>query len=113
MLAVGVVEMMPDQELFSVIHPGPPGPQARAANILHEAWLKRWLICKGLLCKHLSRSSPVFAILAAIADGSVGWVCYFPGDCPVPRSSAWSRRATRRSTCCLSSTGRSPGVGGN
>ena len=37
MLAIGVVQLMPDQELFSVIHPGPEfplqaGPFAAAAN---------------------------------------------------------------------------------
>ncbi len=75
MLAVSVVEMMPDQELFTVIHPGPPALKFHR-NLFREIWRKRWLFVKGMLCKHLARSSPVFAILAAIADGSVGWICY-------------------------------------
>lgn len=75
MLAVGVVEMMPDQELFSIIHPGPPGVSLRK-DVFRQVWRKRWLFFKGLICKHLARSSPVFAILAAIADGTVGWICY-------------------------------------
>lgn len=75
MLAVSVVEMMPDQELFAVIHPGPPRLRF-GRDIFREIWLKRWLFCKGLVCKHLSRSSPVFAILAAIAPGRIGWICY-------------------------------------
>jgi hypothetical protein len=77
MLAIGVVQMMPDQELFAVIHHGPPKltfdkkskwwPQVRS---------QAWPMLRGHLCVHLNRSSPVFAILAAIAPGTPGWVCY-------------------------------------
>ena len=32
---------------------------------------------KGIACHHLSRSSPVLAILAVIIPDWKGWVCYF------------------------------------
>lgn len=77
MLAIGVVQMMPDQELFAVIHHGPPKVifhrrQKWWAQIRRQAWP----FVRGHLCVHLNRSSPVFAILAAIAPGTPGWVCY-------------------------------------
>lgn len=75
MLAVGVVEMMPDQELFAVIHPGPP-TLTWNRHVFGEIWEKKWMIVKGIVCQHLNRSSPVFAILAAIASGWIGWFCY-------------------------------------
>jgi hypothetical protein len=75
MLAVSVVEMMPDQELFAVIHPGPPSLTWNR-HVFVEIWQKKWLIVKGLACQHLNRSSPVFAILAAIVSGWIGWLCY-------------------------------------
>lgn len=75
LLAIGVVEMMPDQELFSVIHCGPP-TLTWNRHVFGEMWAKKWAIIKGVVCQHLNRSSPVFAILAAIAPGWVGWTCY-------------------------------------
>jgi hypothetical protein len=78
MLAIGVVQSMPDQELFSVIHPGPPRLKfTRKLPFFAQCREQFRPFCKGMLCKHLNQSSPVFAILAAIADGWVGWVCYF------------------------------------
>lgn len=77
MLAIGVIEAMPDQELFSIIHPGPPKLKlSKEYGILRELKEKWAAILKGILCQHINRSSPVFAILAAIAPGNVGWVCY-------------------------------------
>lgn len=77
MVAIGVVESMPDQQLFSVIHPGLQSlPIDRKLGIIQNvktAWLP---FLKGLACHHLSRSSPVFAILAVIFPGTTGWVCY-------------------------------------
>src|SRR5262249_53378194 len=32
--------------------------------------------CKGFFFRHLDRSSQVFAIMAVLIDGTVGWVCY-------------------------------------
>jgi len=81
LLAVGVIEAMPDQALFSIIHPGPgklllpPGHRFRAAR---EQF---WPYLKGLLCRHLDRSSSVLAILSVIIGGrsyvEAGWICYF------------------------------------
>lgn len=85
LLAVGVIEAMPDQALFAVIHPGPPRI-AFGRGFWKEVWRRRREICKGILCKHLSRASPVFAILCVIVGGAadrvsldeirVGWICY-------------------------------------
>lgn len=74
LLAVGVIEAMPDQELFAVIHPGPPKINFR--NLFQELREKWWAIARGIICQHLNRSSPVFAIMAAIFTGTVGWTCY-------------------------------------
>lgn len=80
LLAVGVIEAMPDQALFSIIHPGPSRllfPKGRRLQAVREQW---WPLCRGLLCRHLDRSSSVFAILSVIFGGethrTVGWVCY-------------------------------------
>lgn len=74
LLAIGVIESMPDQELFAVIHPGPPKLKLRRLlSELREKWKKTiW----GVFCKHLNRTSPVFVIMTAIFTGPVGWVCY-------------------------------------
>lgn len=77
MLAIGVVQMMPDQELFAVIHHGPP----KVIFDRKQKWWPQirkqaWPFVRGHLCVHLNRSSPVFAILAAIAPGTPGWICY-------------------------------------
>ncbi|QDT41127.1 hypothetical protein Pan241w_11870 [Gimesia alba] len=77
MLAIGVIEAMPDQELFSIIHPGPPVLKlSREYGIFRELKEKWRAILKGIVCQHVNRSSPVFAILSAIAVDTVGWVCY-------------------------------------
>jgi hypothetical protein len=75
MLAIGVVELMPDQDLFAIIHPGPAKVEWTRQG-MRKLWATRWQFCKGFICKHLNRSSPVFAIMAAIAPGRVGWACY-------------------------------------
>ena len=87
LLAIGVIETMPDQSLFAIIHPGPPPLRLRR----RQPWFGLKAQCrpylKGLLCQHLNRSSPVLAIMAAIFGGDparggdythwlVGWVCY-------------------------------------
>ncbi len=74
MLAVGVIEAMPDQELFAVIHPGPPKVEIK--RLFSEVRDKFWQIVWGCTCKHLNRSSPVFIIMTAIFTGPVGWICY-------------------------------------
>jgi hypothetical protein len=80
LLAVGVIEAMPDQALFAIIHPGPTKllfPPGRRLQAAREQW---WPFCRGILCRHLDRSSSVFAILSVIIGGRnhplVGWVCY-------------------------------------
>jgi hypothetical protein len=76
LLAMGVIEGMPDQALFSVIHPGPPKPEFQKGRFFASliAYIPR--LIKGLLCQHLNRSSPMFVILATIFDGELGWVFY-------------------------------------
>ena len=76
MLAVGVIEAMPDQALFAIIHPGPTRllfPKGQRLQAIKSQW---WQFLKGVLFRHLDRSSAVFTILAVIYPGTVGWVCY-------------------------------------
>lgn len=70
MLAIGVIEAMPDQELFAVIHPGPPKLQ-KGKNPVKEFWRLKWLFLKGFVCQHLNRSSPVLAMMAAIVGAQI------------------------------------------
>ena len=65
MLAISVIESMPDQELFAVIHPGPPKVKP-GKSALKEIWKRKWAFVKGFVCQHLNRSSPVLAMMAAI-----------------------------------------------
>jgi hypothetical protein len=77
LLAIGVIEGMPDQSLFALIYPGPQPPKIERGRVVWS--LIRYLpsLGKGLICQHLNRSSPVLAILAVIwPDQTVGWVCY-------------------------------------
>lgn len=77
LLAIGVVETMPDQQLFSIIHPGPAKLKwIKGAGLWGNIQAQARPFCRGVLCQHLNRSSPVLAIMAAIFDGTVGWVCY-------------------------------------
>lgn len=77
MLAIGVIEAMPDQELFSIIHPGPPKLKLSREYGIWRELKEQWrAILKGVICQHINRSSPVFAILSAIAIDTIGWVCY-------------------------------------
>ncbi len=77
LLAISVIEAMPDQELFSIIHPGPPKLKlSKKYGIFRELTEKWRAILKGVICQHINRSSPVFAILSAIIPDTIGWVCY-------------------------------------
>ena len=77
LLAIAVIETMPDQQLFSIIHPGPPPLRYdRERGFWGNVTDQFRPVLKGLLCQHLNRSSPVLAIMAAILTGPVGWVCY-------------------------------------
>jgi len=77
MLAIGCIEGMPDQELFRLIHSGPPkvkskGPRAMVKEV-QQNW-RAWLW--GVFCIHLSRTSPMFAIVCVFNKGPAGWICY-------------------------------------
>lgn len=85
LLAIGVIESMPDQSLFAIIHPGPPPIRFSRGVPCFGLKEQCWPYLKGMLCQHLNRSSPVLAIMAAIFGGDpaksythwvVGWVCY-------------------------------------
>jgi hypothetical protein len=77
MMAIAAIESMPDQELFAIIHPGPPKLKFGKKNGYWREFRKNFRpLCRGLICQHINRASPVFAILAAIAPGRIGWICY-------------------------------------
>ncbi len=89
LLAIGVIEAMPDQQLFAIIHPGPPTPRYFKEHGLWGSIREQFKpIAKGLVCQYLNRSSPVYVIMAAIFGGyspepgvmteaqMIGWVCY-------------------------------------
>ncbi len=82
LLVMGVIESMPDQEFFSVLHRGPkPVPFGR--GFFARLWAARKALFSGMFNQHIKRSSPVLAILAAIFGGergsdawAIGWTCY-------------------------------------
>jgi hypothetical protein len=76
LLAIGVIEGMPDQALFSIIHPGPPRLEIQRGRVWASLKGYIWPFCRGILCQHLNRSSPVLAILTVFLPGTVGWACY-------------------------------------
>ena len=62
LLAVGVIESMPDEDIFSVVHRGPPKLKLTSLAGLREAWARKVEVLKGIGVLHLRRSSPVFLI---------------------------------------------------
>ncbi len=76
LLAISVVEAMPDQDLFPIIHPGPARLRLPPGRRLAALRAQLWPFCVGLLCRHLDRSSFVLAILAVLKTGAWGWACY-------------------------------------
>ena len=76
LLAIGVIEGMPDQSLFALIHPGPQRPNIEKGRLFRSLAFYIPQLLKGLLCQHLNRSSPVLAILAVLYEGEIGWICY-------------------------------------
>lgn len=77
LLAIAVIETMPDQDFFNIIHSGPPKFQRTPGHSLWQDLREQsWPIARGILAQHLSRSSAVFAIIAVILGSTVGWVCY-------------------------------------
>ncbi len=82
LLAIGVVETMPDEDLFGLVHCGPPKLRWTPAG-LRQAWQQRRDFLKGIAVVHLKRSSPVFVIMCVVFGGAahthdwiVGWSCY-------------------------------------
>jgi hypothetical protein len=77
LLAIGVIEAMPDQALFSIIHPGPPPLRLRKGRRLADLAAHVWPSLRGLFNQHLNRSSAVLVILSVVLDpGPIGWICY-------------------------------------
>lgn len=76
LLAIGVIEGMPDQSLFALIHPGPQKPKLEQGRLLRSFINYIPQLLKGLICQHLNRSSPVLAILSVLHSGQIGWICY-------------------------------------
>jgi hypothetical protein len=83
LLAIGVIEGMPDQDIFGILHHGPPKAKWTSLSGLKEIWCRRREFIRGLWVVHLKRSSPVFVIMTVIfgnAPGTrefvVGWVFY-------------------------------------
>lgn len=82
-LAIGVIEYMPDQEIFGLLHRAPPKFEYTSKRGWSDAWKRRGEFLRGLGILHLRRSSPVFVIMTVIfgaasgeRDFVVGWVCY-------------------------------------
>ena len=76
LLAIGVIEGMPDQALFALIHPGPKKPEIKKGHLVRSLIQYLPKLIKGLICQHLNRSSPVLAILSVLLSDTQGWVCY-------------------------------------
>jgi hypothetical protein len=85
LLAVGVIESMPDEDVFSILHRGPPKLRLTRVSGWVEAWRRRREVLRGIGILHLRRSSPVFVIMAVVFGDepgtrtglwSVGWWCY-------------------------------------
>jgi hypothetical protein len=83
LLAVGVIESMPDEDVFSILHRGPPKLKLTRRSGWVEAWRRRREVLRGLGILHLRRSSPVFVIMAVVFGDkpgmphwNVGWWCY-------------------------------------
>jgi hypothetical protein len=83
LLAVGVIENMPDQELFGILHRGPPKVKLTSRSGWKELWRRRREFLRGLGVMHLKRSSPVFVIMTVIFGNHpgtreffVGWIFY-------------------------------------
>lgn len=77
-LAIGCIEGMPDQELFRFIHPGPPKLKSKKFGAIVQELRQNWRAWLwGVACIHLSRASPVFAIITVFQVGPTGWACYW------------------------------------
>jgi hypothetical protein len=76
-VTIGAIEKMPDQTLFAIIHPGMERVKfQRGLGLFRNLWRQKLSILQGAICQHLNRSSPVFAILATLLGGPIGWTFY-------------------------------------
>ena len=77
LLGIGVVEGMPDQALFLIIHPGPPPLGLRKGRRLADLKAFLWPFLRGTVNQYLNRSSAVLVILSVVLDpGPIPWICY-------------------------------------
>jgi len=76
MLALGVIEGMPDQALFGIIHPGPPKLKLERGRVIGGLLGYVGPLIRGLACKYLNRTSPVYAIMSAFLPDRMGWICF-------------------------------------
>ncbi len=74
-LAIAVIEFMPDQELFAIIHANPPRLSFKD-GYWKEIKAKWWPYLMGTLGQQVNRYAPVFAILSVAFEGVVGWTAY-------------------------------------
>lgn len=107
MLAIGVIQAMPDQEIFAVIHPGPPKLKP-GKSIPVQIWQQKWAILKGIVCQHLNRSSPVLAMMCAIVGAQLP-VMLNPESSRIHQtvlaSSLYAGTGIATSPCCVFVTG--------
>jgi hypothetical protein len=77
LLAIGVIQSMPDQDLFSIIHVG-SFKLSLPAGQRFSAFRQQFIpLVKSVICRHIDRSSAVFAILAVVLPpGRAVWICY-------------------------------------
>ena len=99
MLAISVIEAMPDQELFAVLHPGPPKME-KGSNVLLQLWTKKWKFLKGFACRHLNRSSPVLAMMCAIIGSQLPSMQQYENDMYRQKTMATWAYCQQCSSCC-------------
>ena len=99
MLAISVIEAMPDQELFAVLHPGPPKME-KGSNVLLQLWTKKWKFLKGFACRHLNRSSPVLAMMCAINGSQLPSMQQYEHDMYRQKTMATWAYCQQCSSCC-------------
>jgi hypothetical protein len=76
-LAIAVIEFMPDQELFAIIHANPPHLDFKKNGYWVELRAKWWPFLRGTLAQQVNRYAPVLAIISVAFSGVVGWIGYF------------------------------------
>jgi hypothetical protein len=77
LLGISVVEIMPDQALFLIIHPGPPPLVLRKGRRWADLKAYCWPWFRGIVNQYLNRSSAVLVILSVVLPpGPIPWICY-------------------------------------